>query len=40
MAKIHLNIFRIPMLELEVEEAPPLWVVREGATAGVEELAR
>jgi hypothetical protein len=40
MAKIPLNIFRMLELELEGKEAPPLWVVQEGAVAGVEELAR
>jgi hypothetical protein len=38
MVKIPLNIFSIPELYEEEEEAPPLWVVRAGATAGAEEL--
>jgi hypothetical protein len=32
MAKIPQNIFKKPELELEEEEAPPLRVVRVGAT--------
>jgi hypothetical protein len=36
MAKIPLNIFKKPELALEVEEAPPLRVVRVGATSGGE----
>jgi hypothetical protein len=36
-----LNIFRKPLLVLETKEAPPLWVVREGAAIGAaEEPAR
>jgi hypothetical protein len=38
MAKIPLNIFSIPELYEEEKKAPPLWVVRAGATTGVEEL--
>jgi hypothetical protein len=38
MEKMPLNIFSIPELYEEEEEAPPLRVVRAGATAGVEEL--
>jgi hypothetical protein len=34
MAKIPQNIFSIPELCAEEEEAPPLWVEREGATVG------
>jgi hypothetical protein len=34
MAKIPINIFRIPELGREMEEAPPLWVVQVGATVG------
>jgi hypothetical protein len=34
MVKIPRNIFKKPELELEEEEAPPLWVVRVGAIAG------
>jgi hypothetical protein len=37
MVKIPQNIFKIPKLALEEDEAPPLWVVREGVTAGEEE---
>jgi hypothetical protein len=33
-------MFKIPELALGAEEAPPLRVVREGATATVEEPAR
>jgi hypothetical protein len=32
--KIPRNIFKKPELALEEEEVPPLWVVREEATAG------
>jgi hypothetical protein len=39
MTKIPQNIFKKPELELEEEEAPPLQVVRVGATArGGEEM--
>jgi hypothetical protein len=38
MVKIPLNIFSITELCEEEEEAPPLRVVRAGATAGAEEL--
>jgi hypothetical protein len=34
MVKIPQNIFKKPELELEEEEAPPLRVMRVGATAG------
>jgi hypothetical protein len=37
---MHLNIFIIAVLELEMEEAPPLQVVREGATTEAKEPAQ
>jgi hypothetical protein len=40
MIKIPQNIFRMLELRIGVEEAPSLWVVREGAAARVEEPAR
>jgi hypothetical protein len=40
MMKIPLNIFNILKLYEEEEEAPPMRVVRAGATAGAEELER